>query len=160
METERKFRISGLPPSVIPGTGVEIAQGYLVIDPGELRIRDKGGRFYLTVKGDGTISRDESEIEIPARVFEALWPHTEGARVEKTRYSVQHEGWLLEVDEYRGHLAGLITLECEFRSKKAAATLRLPEWAGDAVEVTEDKAYKNKNLASNGLPVDSANHKT
>ena len=159
METERKFRLSELPTPAILGTGVAIAQGYLVVDPGELRIRDKGGRFYLTVKGDGTISREESEIQIPAHIFEVLWPYTEGSRVEKTRYSVHHEGWLLEVDEYRGHLAGLVTLECEFRPEHDPTTLRLPEWAGDAVEVTEDKAYKNKSLASNGLPEDSGNHK-
>ena len=154
-EVERKFRLSGLPPPAILGEGVEISQGYLVTDPGELRSRSIDGRLYLTVKGDGTISRKESEIQIPAHVFEALWPHTERTRVVKTRYSVHHEGFLLEVDEYRGHLAGLITLECEFRSEKAAATLRLPEWARDAVEVTEARSYKNKNLAIHGLPVDS-----
>jgi len=158
MEVERKFGLSELPPPAILGEGVRIAQGYLVTDPGELRIRDKGGRFYLTVKGDGTISREESEIEIPAHVFEALWPHTEGARVEKTRYSVHHEGLLVEVDEYGGHLAGLVTLECEFQPEQDPASLRLQEWARDAVEVTEDKAYKNKSLATHGLPADFLKH--
>ena len=70
METERKFRISGLPPSVILGTGVQIAQGYLVSHPGKLRIRCKGRSLYIAVKGDGAISREESEIQLPAQILE------------------------------------------------------------------------------------------
>ena len=147
MEIERKWVLPG-PPSVLKGKVEPIAQGYIFTDNGELRLRSKGSHYYLTVKGDGDIIRDEWEVEIPKWVFETLWPKTEGKRVEKVRYTLGR----LEIDVYGGHLTGLVTLECEFPNESEAARFRLPQWAVSAVEVTNDKAYKNKNLAIRGLP--------
>lgn len=153
MEIERKFLITHLPPSNLrEGRGAEILQGYVITDPGELRLLQKGDRHFITVKGDGTLSRDEWEQEIPQWVFKTLWPQTEGLRIEKTRYSIPYlHGWTLEVDEYHGALAGLLTLEVEFSSEEEAAKSRLPIWT-DGRDVTADKRYKNKALAVNGLP--------
>lgn len=72
--------------------------------------------------------------------------------MEKVRYSVSHGRWELEVDEFRGHLAGLILMECESPDVDALKSLVLPQWAADAVDVTANAAYKNKNLALYGLP--------
>ena len=147
MEIERKFVLSSLPPAGILSEGMAIAQGYVVTSPGELRLRRKVDQCFLTVKGDGTLSREEWEQDVPPWVFNTLWPATEGRRVEKTRYEVEYEGLTLEVDKYHGHLAGLVTFECEFPDEASAHRFQLPVWAVEAVDVTTDKRYKNKALA-------------
>jgi adenylate cyclase len=152
-ETEKKFRLATLPPSEILGNGVLILQGYVFAGTGELRIRRKGElQYYLTAKSEGTLSREEWETEIPAWVFDLLWPRTEGRRVEKLRYSIRYQRLTFEVDEYLGRLKGLVTLECELAEDEAAMNLILPSWTVQAVDVTEDKRYKNKALATDGLP--------
>jgi adenylate cyclase len=153
MEIERKFLLRHAPARAPLGAGVSIAQGYL---PFGVRLRRKGERCYLTVKGEGTIARDEWEVETPRWVFDHLWPATAGRRLEKTRYAVPHGELTLEIDEYHGPLAGLWTLECEFVDEQRAGTLRLPDWAAFAEEVTEDRRYHNSSLAEHGLPRDAA----
>jgi adenylate cyclase len=110
-----------------------------------------GERHFVTLKGEGTLVRAEWETEVPPWVFERLWPATEGARIEKTRFRVAHQGRVLEVDEYHGSLAGFWSLECEFPTEEAAARFVAPAWAA-VLEVTEDPAYLNSNLAMRGLP--------
>ena len=151
MEIERKFRLLELPWVAVDG-GEEILQGYLVTEHGELRLRRRGSDCFITVKGDGTISREEWEKEIPEWVFTQLWPSTSGRSLEKTRYTIYHNGAKVEVDVYRSALQGLLTFECEFESEEEANKFQFPDWAHGAVEVTEDMAYKNKNLAIKGLP--------
>jgi CYTH domain-containing protein len=148
-EIERKFRLPAL-PSIDLGAGEPIRQGYILNGATELRVRAKGAsRYYLTVKGEGTLSRSEWETEIPKDVFEALWPFTSRLRLVKTRYLVPHGTLTLEVDEYHGAHTGLVTLECEFPDERAAREFTLPDWAAHAVDVTEDPAYRNQNLAAN-----------
>lgn len=158
MEIERKFRLNLLPPPQVLGNGIEVVQGYLFTEEGELRVRAKGDRYFLAVKGNGNISRDEWEVEIPEWIFKTLWPKTQGRRMEKTRYSIPHHELTIEVDEYHGDLTELVTLECEFPREEAAHNFVLPAWAASAVEVTNDNAYKNKNLAVHGLPNERRKH--
>lgn len=149
MEIERKFRLTNL-PTQLRTSGEEILQGYLPVQAGEVRVRRKGGSSFLTVKGDGTLCREEWDSHVPQWVFGQLWPETAGRRIEKTRYRVAYQDLILEIDEYHGRLAGLITMECEFPTIAAAEAFALPEWAEGAVDVTGDAAYKNKSLASAG----------
>lgn len=153
MEIERKFLLPSMPvwhPHIEKAE--KIRQGYLLVDDVEVRVRQKGERFYFTIKGDGAMERDEWETEILENIFEILWPKTEGVRIEKTRYSIPFRNLILEVDEYKGKLDGLVILECEFSNKEDAESFVLPSWAKSAVDVTENKAFKNKNLAVYGLP--------
>jgi adenylate cyclase len=150
-EIERKFRLRAMPGKSL-GPGTHISQGYLFIEGGELRVRKKGDRFFITVKGEGTLSRNEWETPIPAWVFETIWPNTDGRRVEKIRYSVPFSGLTLEFDEYFGKLQGLITLEVEFLDIETASRFSPPEWAVVTADVTADSTYKNKSLALFGLP--------
>ena len=50
--------------------------------------------------GHGEV-RGEEEIELSSEQFDALWPLTEGSRVEKRRHYVEHEGLTFEVDVFR-----------------------------------------------------------
>jgi CYTH domain-containing protein len=64
MEIERKFLVESLPDT--SGCAKrEIEQGYISRDP-EIRIRRKGDKYYITFKGQGDLSRAETEISISA----------------------------------------------------------------------------------------------
>ena len=82
VEVERKFLIDleSLPFDLEDFEHTTIRQGYLAIgdDGSETRIRDFGNdqRFELTVKSNGTVAREEKNIQIGKEVFESLWPLT------------------------------------------------------------------------------------
>jgi len=150
-EIERKFLMDGPIPA---GPGPEllparpIRQGYLTTaaDSVEIRLRQEGKTHSLTLKSDGGLIREEREIAIGAAQFEALWPATEGRRVEKNRRrGTLPGGQAFELDIFSGHLAPLMLLEVEFASEAAARAFVPPDWFGQ--EVTEDRRFKNKALA-------------
>jgi len=88
-EVERKYLVDpeNIPIDLESCQRAKLKQGYLAIsaDGSETRIRSfgDGNRFELTVKSNGTVIRDEQNIKITEEMFDALWPLTNGARVEK-----------------------------------------------------------------------------
>jgi adenylate cyclase len=142
VEIERKFKLLAPPPLLQLGLGVEIIQGYILVEPTELRLRQKEQKWFLTAKSDGSLLREEWETEIPESVFQALWPATGNRRLHKVRYRIPHGELVLELDEYRNNLAGLYVLECEFPTSDAARLFTLPLWASTAVEITSDPSFK------------------
>lgn len=156
-EVERKFLINAtdVPADVDAKAQGRLAlkQGYVAIaaDGSETRVRSTDdATFELTVKSAGDLVRGESTIEITREMFEALWPKSEGARIEKTRLRIPHGPFTIELDLYGGALEGLVVAEVEFPDQDSAATFDAPDWF--SVDVTNDKAYKNKNLATAGRP--------
>lgn len=146
-EIERKFLVTALPDGL--GEGEAIDQGYLAIAPDgvETRIRRRAGAATLTVKSGPAMIRVEEEIPLEAARFDALWPLTEGRRLEKVRHLIGLErGLTAELDVYGGVLAGLLTAEIEFPSEAAARDFSPPPWLGE--EVTGDATYANQNLAT------------
>ena len=146
-EIERKFLVTALPDGL--GEGEAIDQGYLAIAPDgvETRIRRRAGAATLTVKSGPAMIRVEEEIPLEAARFDALWPLTEGRRLEKVRHLIPLErGLTAELDVYGGALAGLLTAEIEFPSEAAARDFSPPPWLGE--EVTGDATYANQNLAT------------
>ena len=148
-EIERKWLLRDL-PSLGDLKGEQIVQGYLVIssDGTEVRIRRKGDTCFETVKSHGELTRDELEVEISRDQFLALWPATEGRRIQKTRYALKENGYQLELDVYQGSLEGLLVAEIEFASVEESKLFSPPVWFGH--EVTNDKHYKNSSLALHG----------
>ncbi|HXC65868.1 MAG TPA: CYTH domain-containing protein [Nitrospiraceae bacterium] len=148
-EIERKWLVHDL-----PGLGdlkcEQIIQGYLSIssDGVEIRIRRKGDDCFETVKSQGVLTRNELEVEISQDQFLALWPATEGRRLEKCRYTMTENGHQVELDVYRGLLEGLVVAEVEFESAEESRRFAPPTWFGD--EVTNNKHYKNSSLALHG----------
>lgn len=151
-EIERKFLVKKRPPNLDTYPHKEILQGYLAIAESgtEVRLRQKGCRFYQTVKIGAGLKRQEVEVAVTFEQFERLWPLTAGKRVEKVRYEIAHGSFTIELDVYRGALAGLLVAEVEFVSEAESQAFSPPKWFGE--EVTEDKRYKNKNLAVHGMP--------
>ena len=119
-----------------------------------MRLRRQGGELLLTAKtGHGEV-REEVEVPIEPRAFEALWPLTAGRRVRKVRHYVPlREELRAEVDVYAGALDGLLTAEIEFDSAAQADRFRPPPWFG--AELTGDERYANQSLATRGLPATS-----
>jgi CYTH domain-containing protein len=152
VEIERKFLVEQLPGDLDEHPSREIEQGYLAItDDVEVRLRRYGEQTFLTVKSSGGESRIEEEIEIEPRRFDALWPLTDGRRLEKRRYTIPFgDGLTIELDVYHGRLSGLLTAEVEFDTTDDASVFAAPDWFGR--ELTDDPRYKNKRLATSGLP--------
>ena len=145
MEIERKFLLNSL-PSVKALLGREIEQGYISREP-EIRIRKKGDKHYITFKGQGDLSRAETEISISADEYAQLCGFVTSCRViKKTRYEIPLEnGLVAELDEYHDALAGFYAVEVEFASEEEAKAFVPPVWFGR--ELTYEDRVKNMNLA-------------
>jgi CYTH domain-containing protein len=150
-EIERKFLLRRLPPGIEQLPATRIRQGYLMQDDArEIRLRQAGDDFFLTVKDGAGLSRGEVEIPITREQFAALWPLTEGRRIEKTRAIIPHGAWRIEVDRYSGALAPLCVAEVEFASVAESEAFEPPDFFGE--EITGRVEYRNARLAMRGLP--------
>jgi adenylate cyclase len=149
-EIERKFLVSAIPPEA--GEGTSILQGYLPLssDEDELRVRRKGSATVLTVKSGQGLDRGEEEVSISAETFEALWPLTEGRRIQKRRYEIPYAGATIELDEFDGQLDGLLIAEVEFDSTEESERFDPPGWFER--DVTDDPVYSNRALAERAAP--------
>ncbi|MEO6651391.1 MAG: CYTH domain-containing protein [Ilumatobacteraceae bacterium] len=155
IEIERKFILADVPNNERLGPGTHIRQGYLAEDElVEVRVRITDDAANLTVKAGAGLSRTEVNIAISTQDAEALWPHTVGRRIDKTRHRVTLHGGVIqqvaEVDIYSGSLAGLHVAEVEFTSETDAAAFNPPDWFGP--ELTGDPQWSNAALARQGRP--------
>ena len=128
--------------------GVEYRQGYLSTDPGRVvRVRLEGEVGKLTIKGKRNgPEADEFEYEIPKPDAEYLLEHLcLKPLIEKTRYKIEFEGNIWEVDQFHGVNEGLIFAEIEVQSKNQK--FQKPNWIGK--DVTKDSRYRNANLVAN-----------
>lgn len=171
IEVERKWRLlNGMPQwvwaPIVPY--FELDQAYTQIEPIEQRVRSDGEGYMLTFKPEGTIARSEWEKQIPEWVYLGLRAKTSWT-VEKRRYPIWFSSLKWELDEYLGRHDGLVVVETELTASTEGLTsdeiraltqsliiraraITLPAAFGPAVDVTDDKRYKNKNLAVHGLP--------
>jgi len=102
--------------------------------------REGTSRLTLVFKSDGTLKRHKVEIPIERQQFDELWPHTEGARIEKLREIGQCNGYIVKVNNYQDR--ALLVAEVEFTSEEEAEAFPVI-----GKDVTEDPKYKNRNLA-------------
>ncbi len=147
-EIEKKFLVAGeFKESAKKAT--HITQGYLSSVPERtVRVRVKGEKGYITVKGignDSGASRFEWEKEIPVEDVLDLLKICEPGVIDKTRYLVDCDGHTFEVDEFYGDNEGLVVAEVELSDENEAFTR--PSWLGE--EVTGDKKYYNSMLMKN-----------
>ncbi len=151
-EIERKFLVPAPPADLAVHPHAVLRQGYLTTtsDDAEVRLRHADDRYVLTVKRGAGLVRREVEVALTSHQFDALWPLTEGCRVEKVRYRVPCAGHTAEVDVYRGSLSGLVVAEVEFASEGESRSFQPPSWFGR--DVTHDARYKNRQLAVHGRP--------
>jgi CYTH domain-containing protein len=146
-EIERKFLVKD-DSWREQAVGSHYRQGYLSTDPDRtVRARVAAGKGYLTIKGRTMdAARAEYEYVIPVQDAEALLDELcKPPLIEKTRYRIDYQGLVWEVDEFEGENAGLVIAEVELAS--ADQVIALPAWVGE--EVTADPRYYNANLITN-----------
>jgi adenylate cyclase len=147
-EIERKFLVSG-EFKQLASKSTRIIQGYLSSIPERtVRVRVKGDKGYLTIKGIGNDSgatRFEWEKEISVTEAEALMKICEPGVIDKTRFLVTAAEHTFEVDEFYGDNNGLTVAEIELSSEDES--FEKPEWLGE--EVTGDVKYYNSMLMKN-----------
>lgn len=144
VEIERKFLVKGDTWRGL-GKGSHYRQGYLSTEPGRtVRVRVAAGKGCLTIKGETiNATRAEYEYVIPLQDAAAMLDGLcERPLIEKTRYRIEDQGLVWEVDEFEGENAGLVIAEVELDSEDQVVAL--PEWVGE--EVTMDPRYYNANL--------------
>ena len=161
-EIERKYLIRYPDRALLDAMeGVRIKrilQTYLTAPEGVTQrvrsIEERGEvRYVETLKRRVSALRAvEEERELTAAEYEALLERADPTRrtVAKTRYCIPHGAQTLEVDLY-DFWTDRATVEVELASEEEAVTL--PPYLTLIREVTEDKRYKNVNLARE-LPVE------
>lgn len=150
-EIERKFLVINDIYKAMAKGRREMAQGYLSRNPdATVRVRVADAVGYITVKGrNAGAVRDEWEYTIPAADAEAMLKLCpEGSVLSKTRYLVDFGGRTWEVDEFHGHLEGLVVAEVELDDENA--DVEMPPFV--SVEVTGDERYYNSNLCKQEKP--------
>jgi adenylate cyclase len=146
-EIERKFLVQGDFRLMAAGK-FEIKQGYLSIDPERtVRVRITSKKGFLTIKGPSDasgMSRFEWEQEISLGDAKGLLKLCLPHLIEKTRYVVEYEDHVFEIDEFQGANQGLLLAEVELSS--TAEECSLPDWIGQ--EVTNNPRYYNSYLSN------------
>lgn len=149
IEIERKYLVTSLDFKNDYFAKNEIAQGYLSSNPERtVRIRIKGTKGYLTIKGIGNesgTSRFEWEKEIEIDEAKQLLKLCEKGVIEKTRYEVKSGNHTIEIDEFHGDNNGLIIAEIELEDENES--IEKPHWLGN--EVTNDERYYNSYISLN-----------
>eukprot|EP01012_Entosiphon_sulcatum_P039986 TRINITY_DN53608_c0_g1_i1.p1 TRINITY_DN53608_c0_g1~~TRINITY_DN53608_c0_g1_i1.p1 ORF type:complete len:157 (+),score=24.88 TRINITY_DN53608_c0_g1_i1:218-688(+) len=144
-EIERKFLIDQQKwDNLSKPEGKLFRQGYLLTDKDKtIRVRATETKGFLTIKGK-TIgaTRLEYEYEIPAAEATELLDNFSVSELSKTRYEIEFNGKLWEIDVFAGDNEGLIVAEIELDNEDEA--FDLPDWVGK--EVTEEEKYYNSNL--------------
>ena len=148
-EIERKFLVKSEDFKKEASKETRITQGYLSSIPERtVRVRVKGKRGFITVKGVGSesgASRFEWEMEIPVKDVEDLLKICEPGVIDKTRYEIKAGKHTFEVDEFYGDNNGLVVAEIELESE--SEIFAKPDWLGE--EVTGDARYYNSMLMKN-----------
>jgi CYTH domain-containing protein len=154
VEIERRFLVKSTPDGITTVEGTVIRQGYFFAEPdGPLhRIRQKGDRYYYTVKTGTGLMRTERERELAEEEFHEYWSSTEGKRLSKTRYHISLGDHTAELDTYHDELDGFRIVEVEFLSLQASEEFAPPPWFGPEVTTRED--FTNAAFAIRGIPED------
>ncbi|CAN7211884.1 CYTH domain-containing protein [Rhizobium sp. LjRoot254] len=152
-EIERKFLIADDTWRDQAGRGKAFRQAIIFSENNRsIRIRtidDEEARLTLKI-GIDEMARHEFEYEVPIEDARELLDLARGGRIAKTRYKVEHQGHIWEIDVYEGDLKGLVVAEVELESEDEKAAL--PPWLGR--EVTGERRFSNQALAEGSLGKD------
>ncbi|MHC4275537.1 MAG: CYTH domain-containing protein [Planctomycetota bacterium] len=148
LEIERKFLLDRLPALPDRAEPYRMEQGYLADGPGRLRRAvgpDGAPVCTLTVKTGLGLVRREDERTISEQEFRKHWPRTAGRRLTKTRYRIEQDGLVWEIDRYDG--LDLVLAEVELPS--ADTEITVPDWLQPHVvrEVTDEPQFQNYEIA-------------
>lgn len=149
LEIERKFLMDGFPIGLELISEVEVEQGYISFEP-ELRIRKaldkRTGKeeFWLTLKGEGDLTRREVETEISSDFYYDTADFLEVRMIQKEYRKYRLGEWKLEVSLVDpGTDWEFFYAEIEFPTEQDAKDFVVPAYFGREITFNED--YKMKN---------------
>lgn len=149
IEIERKYLVKNNSFLKTYSTKSIIKQGYLSSVPERtVRVRIKNNQGFLTIKGKSNTTgttRFEWEKEIDLHEAEQLLLLCEKGVINKTRYEVKWENFVIEIDEFHNENQGLVIAEIELENESIA--INIPDFLGD--EVTNNKKYYNAYISQN-----------
>ncbi len=147
IEIERKFLVNYELLSPILPVGEPFKQGYFPTkDLTTVRVRIVKETGYLTIKGPNSgSSRSEFEYQVPHTDAIEMLEQFCSNPIIKTRYKIEFDSHIFEVDIFEGENEGLIVAEVELTSE--SEEVNLPEWITS--EVTNDPRYYNSSLIDN-----------
>lgn len=149
-EIERRFLVKdGFDPAAIATRSIHIVQSYLP-ETGSwvIRVRSEvsGWKtlYHMTMKRAlSDMANEEHDLLISPEEYEDILPSCY-SRIEKTRYLIEHDERMWEVDLYADPAVDpRIIAEVELSSEDAMVSL--PEWIGR--EVTGDRYFSNYQIA-------------
>jgi adenylate cyclase len=146
-EIERKFLVLNNDFMQESYENYVIKQGFISNDPERVvRIRIARNQGFLTIKGKNNgIERFEWEKEITLEEATLLLTICKKPILEKTRFLVNFQSFIYEIDVFEAENKGLIVAELEL--KNANQSFEKPNWLGK--EVSDDIKYYNSNLLEN-----------
>lgn len=145
LEIERKFLVINDTYRLMASKSYNIKQGYLSTrKDATVRVRIKNKNAFITVKGlNKGATRCEWEYSIPYDDAIEMMALSQGVVIDKIRYIVEYEGFIWEIDEFKGAHEGLVVAEIELKDENE--TFPIPPFIGE--EVTGNVAYYNSTLA-------------
>ena len=147
VEIERKFLVKNQDWKKLIVEKHSIQQGYLNTDKScNVRVRIMNSAAFITIKGKRVnTARPEFEYEIPLNDAESILKLTKNSIIKKTRFTVNHQGQIWEIDQFEGDNQGLVIAEIELKQKDEA--ISLPNWIG--TEISDDERFYNLSLSIN-----------
>lgn len=105
------------------------------------RLRCKDNKWFITIKGEGTLVRDEFEFELDkSQIYFIPSP-----MLKKKRYKVLHDTHEFEINIFEDLKLGQYPLTIiELELNDANEQINLPEWVGN--EITEHRQFYGYNL--------------
>lgn len=144
LEIERKFLVINDIYRLMASKSYNIKQGYLSTrKDATVRVRIKNKNAFITIKGlNKGATRCEWEYSIPYDDAIEMMALSQGVVIDKIRYIVEYEGFIWEIDEFKGAHDGLVVAEIELKDENE--TFPIPPFIGE--EVTGNVAYYNSTL--------------
>jgi CYTH domain-containing protein len=149
-EIERKYLVKNDAWRNEIASSSRFMQAYIAVaDDRSVRVRIMDDeKAKLTIKiGTEMFSRAEFEYEIPLADAKDMAAGATGIVLDKTRFNVEHQGYVWEVDVYAGIYEGLVVAEVELQDETERPPI--PDWIGD--DVTGDRRYSNAVMANQDL---------
>lgn len=145
LEIERKFLVINDIYRLMASKSYNLKQGYLSTrKDATVRVRIKNKNAFITIKGlNKGATRCEWEYSIPYDDAIEMMALSQGVVIDKIRYIVEYEGFIWEIDEFKGAHEGLVVAEIELKDENE--TFPIPPFIGE--EVTGNVAYYNSTLA-------------
>lgn len=136
---------------------LDVIQAYTRVEENfEERVRKYGDQYLKTIKQGKGKERKESECEISKSEFETAIAYIHQKPIKKTRYVLEDNRYREIVFDFYKTL-NLVVCEVEFLTKGDMNNFKIEDIGSwimkfEPKDVTEDKAYKNKNLFIKGMP--------